>query len=77
MKFSDVLNSFFTPVLLGKVMCIDIYLHWSWWMMLVFLSVTEPMAAGVFVGLFVIVVLHELDHCWAAQRCSIQVESIL
>ena len=58
-------------------MGVDIYLHWSWWMMLVFLLVAAPLTAGVFVGLFAIITLHELGHCWAAKKSGVVVDSVM
>lgn len=77
MKFSEGLNKIFSPVSLGNWMGVDFYLHWSWWMMLVFLLVIGPFTASVFVGLFFIIALHELGHVWAAKRSDVDVESVM
>jgi len=77
MKFSEGLNKIFTPLSIGKWMDIEVFIHWSWWMMLIFLLAVSPMSAAVFVGLFSIMFLHELGHCWAAKRCNLEVDSVM
>lgn len=77
MKFSENLNKIFTPLRICNIFNIDIYIHWSWWMMFTFMLVVSPSTAFVFVGLFFIVTLHELGHCLAAKYCDINVDSIM
>jgi Zn-dependent protease len=77
MEFSKNLNKIFTPFLLGKYFDIDIYIHWSWWMMFIFMLVVSPSTAAIFIGLFSIIVLHEFGHCFAAKYYRYQVDSIM
>ena len=70
---SNLLSYLNTP--LGSWFGIPVRLHWSWVLVLLLITWQSGWAAAAsYVGLFVIVILHELGHCFAARYydCSIQ-----
>lgn len=61
---------------LGKIFGIPIYIHWSWWIILVVQAVYSLDYLGVMVAMFGVVLLHELGHCLASKYFGLHVDSI-
>jgi Zn-dependent protease len=61
---------------LGKIFGIPLYIHWSWWIVLVAQAIYNLDYLGVMVAMFGIVLLHELGHCLASKYFGLQVDSI-
>ena len=64
-------------VSLGKWLGIPVYLHWSWLLMLLLVLLISPKFAIVFVGVFGLVLLHELGHCVAGKYYNMPVVDII
>ncbi len=70
---------------LGKILGIDLYLHWSFWLLVLFHLLSSMAAGGLVAGLyaagfvvavFACVVAHEYGHAAAAARYGIPTSSI-
>ncbi|MCL4373537.1 MAG: site-2 protease family protein [Candidatus Marsarchaeota archaeon] len=62
---------------IGKIMGIDIQLHWSFLLLLVLFLVLSPYLFLIWVLLFVCVLIHELAHSVNAKRNNIEVKKIV
>jgi Zn-dependent protease len=54
---------------LGKWFGIPVNLHWSWFLFLGIIACFDPNSVTIIVGVFGIVLLHELGHCLASEYC--------
>lgn len=61
---------------LGKIFGIPVYIHWSWWLLLIIQAIYKLDYLAVMVAMFGVVLLHELGHCLAAKYFSLKVDSI-
>lgn len=56
---------------------IPLYLHWSWFLLLAFVSVTSGgFSVLIFLAVFLFVLLHEYGHCFAAKYYELEVTDI-
>jgi Zn-dependent protease len=62
---------------LGKIFGIPVYIHWSWWIFLILQACISLEYLPVMVVFFVIVLMHEYGHCFAAKYFGIKVDSIV
>ncbi|MGC8687078.1 MAG: site-2 protease family protein [Candidatus Micrarchaeia archaeon] len=62
---------------IGSISGIDIQLHWSFVLLLVFLLILSPYLFLIWVLLFVCVLLHELAHSITSKRNGIKVKKIV
>ncbi|MGC8652257.1 MAG: site-2 protease family protein [Candidatus Micrarchaeia archaeon] len=62
---------------IGKIMGIDVQLHWSFLLLLLLFLVLSPYLFLIWVLLFVCVLIHELAHSVNAKRNSIEVKKIV
>ncbi len=70
---------------IGRVLGIDSYIHWSFWILLIWIGISESVAHGLLLGLFATalvlvlfacVFLHELGHAMAARAYRIGTRDI-
>ena len=75
----------FKTVHMGRVLGIDSYVHWSFWILLIWIGISESLAHGLLQGLvataivlvlFACVFLHELGHALAARSYQIRTRDI-
>lgn len=52
---------------LGKWFGVPVYLHWTWWIFGLFITIGNPTFAPIFLGVFAIILLHEFGHIFAAK----------
>jgi len=66
----------FSPTI-GKIAGIDIELHWSFLLLLIFVLLISTYIFALFVILFICVLLHELSHSLTSQHYRIKVKKIV
>lgn len=64
-------------LLIGKPLGVPVKLHWTWLLTLVFLLCANAYQAGLWLGLFALVLLHELGHCIAGKYFGHQAHGIV
>lgn len=64
-------------VYLGKWMGVPVTLNWSWVLLFVFFCFVDLRFAAFYAVIFFLVLLHELGHCFAAQRLDVPVHDII
>lgn len=63
----------FLTISLGRWFGVPVYLHWTWTILFfVFTVIAGPSFGIVYMGGFLLILLHEFGHCIAAQRYGIQ-----
>jgi Zn-dependent protease len=79
MKFLQVLGTALSlcNVSLGRWFGIPVTLHWSWVIIFVLIVFTNPSFAIGYIGLFAIVLLHELGHCFAGKYYNMYIKDIV
>lgn len=62
---------------LGTFRDIPLYLHWSWFLFAGLIAVLHgPFSMLFILGIFLFVALHEYGHCYAAQKCGVEVDDV-
>jgi Zn-dependent protease len=65
-------------IYIGRWVGVPVTLHWSWVLLFSLFLLLSPALAAIYVGVFLIILLHECGHCIAARRCGVErIESII
>lgn len=68
----------FLNVYLGKWFGVPVFLHWSWTLLFLFVLFAGGISSAfIYVGAFLLVLLHECGHCLMAQKYGIQPVNIV